>query len=206
MASRGAVSRSPVFAAESRMRRAFGPFIPPLACWSRWSGHRRAGRGRSRCWAGGTTSRCLEDSRSTACQRSRVPERRPERCAHHCGSTTRTIRPRVRAIWSAISTTGSPGRSSSPVDRSSASLRRGATCRHAIGTTSNSRSRVGRAFARPGASVSSSRCIRSRRPVVGQRHHSTATSPISAWWRSSTAIRSTAWSSRLVVTRRRRPA
>ena len=50
-----------------------------------------------------------------------------------------------------------------------------------------------RASATPAASRSNSRCIRSRRPASGRPRRSTATSPISAWSKSCTAIRSTAW-------------
>ena len=46
---------------------------------------------------------------------------------------------------------------------------------------------------RPAASRSSFRAIRSRRPASGRPRRSTATSPISAWSRCCTAIRSTAW-------------
>ena len=52
--------------------------------------------------------------------------------------------------------------------------------------------RVREGIRRPAASPSSSRSTRSRRPASARPRRSTATSPISAWSRSSTAIRSTA--------------
>ena len=58
----------------------------------------------------------------------------------------------------------------------------------------------------PAASRSNSRAIRSRRPASGRPRRSTATSPISAWSRCCTAIRSTAWCSPPAATRPRRPA
>ena len=52
--------------------------------------------------------------------------------------------------------------------------------------------RVRDGIARRAACRSSSRCTRSRRPASARPPRSTATSPISAWSRCSTAIRSTA--------------
>ena len=58
---------------------------------------------------------------------------------------------------------------------------------------SNSPSASARAFTTPAALPSNFRSIPSRRPASGRPRRSTATSPISAWSRCSTAIRSTAW-------------
>ena len=77
--------------------------------------------------------------------------------------------------------------------RSSASRRQARICRPATAITSNSPSASARASARPAASPSSSRSIRSRRPASARPPRSTATSPIWAWSRCFTAIRSTAW-------------
>ena len=63
----------------------------------------------------------------------------------------------------------------------------------AIAITSSSPSACARAFATPAASRSSFPSIRSRRPASGRPRRSTAISPISAWSRCCSAIRSTAW-------------
>ena len=84
-------------------------------------------------------------------------------------------------------------RSFAPASRSSASRRPAPTCRPATAIISNWPSACARASATPAASPSSSPAIRSRRPASGRPRRSTATSPISAWSRCCTAIRSTAW-------------
>jgi len=67
------------------------------------------------------------------------------------------------------------------------------TSHPATATISNSRTASARVFARPAVSRWSFRPIRSRRRESARPRRSTATSPISAWSKSCSAIPSTAW-------------